>query len=324
MMLMTTPAGSSHRFRIFFASVLGLVASWILVSSILVVWLNRTLTDTKTFTSTFAPLSHNKAIQEFLTTNVTDAIVHGASNSDAAAQLVPGQDFSSADSEQIAKALRPVVLQNVSAIVRSEMFSSLWQHTVTDFHTSMKKQLESDSKQILLDFSPTANAIVDQLKTGALAPLANSTEIDTNKAKLSIESDSLDNIRRAYKLFKATSVVWIVLGIVCAGGAIALSVDHARTFRRISMLTGMGSLLLALGFYTATRVPAKVGTTGGQAAQALIGTLLHDVQRTSIIIGVICIAAALMSKAVSLVRSQRTNKSASAAKANAAPKNKGT
>src|SRR5262249_20128562 len=86
---LTTSPKKHHFIRTPLASLCGTIALALIFSSILVVWLNRTLTDTTTYVSTVTPLVTKPAVQTFLADTITDQIVKQAPIDDIAHAILP-------------------------------------------------------------------------------------------------------------------------------------------------------------------------------------------------------------------------------------------
>ncbi len=293
------PAEPSHKVRTFFSALAGTFAVWLILSSLTVVWLNRTLTDTNTFVKTVGPLVEKPAIQHLVADKVTDNVVKNAPTKDLAKELLPNAVVvKSPDIEQLKTSLRPIIENNVLKIVQSQQFDSVWQQTIQTSHASLVQQINSSNPtEISLDLSPAVNGVIAQMKTTQLSPIVKNIKIKPDTGKLNIKSDKLAAVHHYYMLLKQATIVIILLAIVMVAVCISLSVHHGKTIRRILLLTGIFALLQAAILQT----PSLITITGQNAveqdaARVIIQSLVHNLQVASLAVGIVCIGAAFGSK----------------------------
>jgi hypothetical protein len=287
---MTEEAIPHHRWRTFFASLFGTLAVSLVLSSLVIVWLNRTLTNTSTYVKTVAPLAHKPEIQTFIAQKATDAIVKSAPLSDLATALIPGQNTDKSV-DQIKNLLQPVVYDNVLKVVQSPAFAQLWQNTNQMAQAALVSQLSSNSSMISLDLSPLVTGVVGQLKTTQLAAVSDQIDVKPDAAKISRAQQYYQNFQRATWALVATTLVLLVLAVV-------ISVHHLKTLRRILFGTGILSLLLAFSIWASSYI--TVGNNSDLATKnaivAIVQTLLHSLQLASLILGIGCIVTAVALK----------------------------
>src|SRR5260221_12672135 len=100
----------SHKVRTFFASIFGIIAVGLIMLSMTVVWLNRTLTDTTTFVQTVSPLASKPAIQNFVAQKVSEQLLNSAPTQDLAKMLLPaGQLSGLIPDDHLKMATKPVI-----------------------------------------------------------------------------------------------------------------------------------------------------------------------------------------------------------------------
>ncbi len=283
----------SHKLRTFFASVTGAIAVCLILSSVTVVWLNRTLTNTGTFVATVGPLASKPAIQNFVAEKVTDQLLKNASTQDLAHQLLPGNQIAAQASSVLQDRLSSLVQTNVQQVIQSPGFLTLWENTIRSAHASLVAQLNNGNpSSINLDLSPAINGVVSELKSTQLRPVADQITISPNAGNLIIKSNNLSRIHHYYELFKEGTFVIVGIAVLMAALAIWLSVRHGKTARRILLATGILALLQGL----LLEAPAVVKLPGNDAAaQAAARTvaeaLLHNLQVASLTLGGLCIVA---------------------------------
>jgi hypothetical protein len=288
----------THRFRTFLAAIAGIIAVYLILASITVVWLNRTLTDNKTYVNTVAPLVSQPAIQDFVAQKATDQIMNSSPDPSFVASLLPTSDLNGSKTPaQIQALVEPIIKANVLKIVSSPSFAALWKSTNQAAQASLVSQLDSTTGVITLNFNPALTAVIAQLGTTQLAPIAAKVDPSPTTGVITIQSDKISQIHRYYKLFKTGTVAIVVLAILAALLSVWLSVNHAKTIRRILVGVGVLALLQAALLMAPTVVTvAKVDATTMAAARVVIEGLFHNLQLASVIVGVVCILGAIGSK----------------------------
>jgi hypothetical protein len=298
MNLQTGMMPKSHHVRTVFAALFGIIAVWLILTSILVVWVNRTLTDTTTFSSTVAPLATKPAVQDFVIQKVDDAITKNNSVLDLAGSLLPASEISLMPVAQLQTQVNGLIKSNVTTIVQSPQFAALWQTTTVSAQTQLINQLKSDNTNLTIDLSSAVTAIIAQLKQTDLAPISDKITVTGDTGKLNLKGSGIVNAHHYYKMFQGATIGIVLLAIIMIALAVIVSVHHTKTIRRILLVTGIESLILA----AALQIPnfIKAGTGDGHlekaAALAFAQVLLHNLQVASLIIGVICVVVALGSK----------------------------
>lgn len=293
------PQQSPHKIRTLFSALAGTIAVYLILSSLTVVWLNRTLTNTNSFVGTVGPLVEKPEIQKYVADTVTDQIVDNSPPNDLANQLLPSSAVKANPSPEMLKAqLKPVVNRSVLQIVQSQQFDTIWTSTLRNAHATFMEQLNSTtSDSLTLDLSPAINGVVNQMKLTQLKPVADQIGIKPGTGALNIKSANISRIHDYYKLFKVATVGIVVLTVAMIALSIWLSVHHGKTARRIFFSTGILALLQAI-LLEAPSIATFSGNNAAQqnAAKVLAQSLLHNLQVASLIVGLICLAAAAGSK----------------------------
>ncbi len=295
---MQTPQ-KSHHIRTFFAGLAGTLAISLILLSIMVVWLNRTLTDTATYVSTVAPLASKPAIQTFVASKISMQIVQSAPQQDIAVALLPASSITPATTpDQLQAMLMSVVTTNVMQIVESPKFAELWKSTNQSLHASLVAQLNSaPSDQLTLDMTPTLSGVVDLLKSTQLAPVADQMNIAPGSGVVTMKNSKIVQFHQYYVWFKDGTIVIVVLALVLAVAAVLLSVHHNKILRRILLGVGVVALVEAafLWLPSVAPIPAPDRATL-DAARAMEQVIVQNLLVANLVIGIVCILAALGSK----------------------------
>src|SRR5580692_4876547 len=117
----------THKVRSFFSAVCAIAGIYLVLSSISVIWLNRTLTNTPTYVDTVAPLVTKPAIQKYISQEVTTAILNNSPTQNLASALLPASEAAAnLSTTQLNNLMRPIIEADAIKIVQSPSFVSLW------------------------------------------------------------------------------------------------------------------------------------------------------------------------------------------------------
>lgn len=293
-----------HYLRTFFASIFGILALSLILFSILIVWLNRTLTDTDTYMDAVAPLVVKPEIQNFVSQKASEAILKNGNPTDLASKLLPREQMIGKTPEQVGEQLKTVVDSSVLQVVASPTFARLWEDTNRSAHTSLTQQIKSGTGELTLDLSPVIVGVTNELKATQLSPIADNIELNPENAKLNLQGGGIDKAHDYYDFFQKGTLAIIAATVVAVALAVLISTHHVKTLRRIVFGTGVMAAGLALLIHTPSLVKFNdtKDSVEQKAAVAIADTLFQDLQLACIVIAVVCISLALASKLYDLRR----------------------
>ena len=287
-----------HLVRTFFASLCGALAVALIMTSILAVWLNHTVTNTDAYTSAVGPLVSRPEIQNFVADRVTDQIVNSSQVQDLAASLAPAAQKIGATPDELIAPVKAVVKTSVMQVVSSSSFAKTWEQTNRTAHKQLVTQLKSNSREgLTLDLSPIINNIVDQLKTTRLAPVIDKIDLKASDAKIDLSGTGIDKAQQYYAWSQDAVIALVVLTIVLLVLAIVISVDHAKTVRRIVLATGIYAAILTIVLHsTAYITPSGADADAQKAGLVVAESLTKNLQTTTAVIAVACFIIFIASK----------------------------
>jgi hypothetical protein len=290
-----TTTSTHHPARTFFASLFGFFAVLLIMSSIISIWMNRTLTDTNTFVAVIAPLATKPEVQNFVAQKASEQLVKNAPTQELSNVLLPEGTRASAETDAQLKALlQPIIYNNVLKIVASPTFAAVWKDTNQTAHAALVSQLSNDSGNLSLDLNPLITDVVSQLKTTDLAQVSDQITVSPDAGKVNLQNSGIDKAHSYYTAFKRSTIVVVIAALICTGAAIALSVHHLKTVRRILLGTGVAALLLAGSIQVPSLVAIKLTDASSQkVVVVIIQSLFHNLQIASLITGVVCITVAI-------------------------------
>ncbi len=294
-----------HRIRTFFASVFGMIALLLIFVSTVVVWLNRTITNTGSYVTTVAPLVAQPDIQDFIAQKASQQIIDNAPTQDLANTLLTPADMAGQKTDQLKLLLQPVVQASVGQVIRSPQFAALWDNTNRSAHQQLIEQLKNGSSQISLDLSPVVSGVISQLKNTQLAPITNKISIKPDAGKLNLKGSGIDKAHTYYTWFQKGTLAIVVAALAASALCVLISVHHIKTMRRIVLGTGIIALVIAL----ALQVPSFIALSGSNLIQqkatvALVHILFRRLQIASLVLGVGCVVLVIGSKIYSKLRTK--------------------
>jgi len=293
----------SNRARTFFAGLFGTIALSLVLFCIIIVWLNRTLTDTNTYVSTVAPLVTKPDIQNFIAAKASETLLKNAPGPDVAVALLTPAQLTGETPQQLQADVAKIVNDSVLQIVSSPQFHTVWQNTNTSAHAQLVSQLNSNSSELSLDLSPLVQDVVAELKTTQLAPISDKIDLPADAGKINLKGGSIAKVHQYYKLFQAATLIIVGATVLSIVLCVILSVQHWRTIRRILVGTGIISLVLAIALQAPSIIkPAGADAATQKAALAFAAALFHNLQQFLLIFGIACIVLAISSKIYSKMR----------------------
>lgn len=296
----TTPAvGRHHYIRTTFSSLFGFIALGLIIASILVVWIDRTLTNTDEYVRTVAPLVTKPDVQNFVVDKASDGLLKNkdAPVQDIATQLLGADQVAGKTDDQLRAEITPIVKSSLHTVVASPQFAALWAQSNRDVHSQLISQLNSNSPTIALNFHPLITGVIGELGTTRLGFVKDKLDLKPDAGVVAIQGKQIVTVHKVYNYFKTAMLAIIVLALFAAVLCVLISVHHGKTARRIALATGIYCAFLALAL-SATSLVKSGGSVAAQQkmAIALVNGVTHDLRLSLIVIAVVCIVGALGSK----------------------------
>jgi hypothetical protein len=286
-----------HQWRTFLGALCGLIASLLIAASILVVWANRTLTDTNTYVATVGPVISSPALQDFIATKVTNQLLTSAPTTQLASSLLAPAQITGQTPDELDSLMTPVIHDSVVQILQSPAMQQVWTQTNRTDHAAFIQQLDANDAAITIDLTPIVNGVMTQMEQTKLAPVAKQIQVGSGTTTVQLKGGPLEKVRTYYHLLKTAT--WVILGLAILFAALSVwaSVHHAKTLRRMLVSTGVSSLVTAAVISFSGAVPLP--TADPQAAKlavALVGTLFHGLAIGCLVLGIVCLIGAIASK----------------------------
>ena len=284
-------------------SMLGLAAV-LSVVGIFAVWANRQLLDTGYWTATNTKLLENGAIQNELSSYLTDQLytnvdVAGEIRSDLPSEFKPLAG-------PAASGLRTVVEKGIVLALQQPRVQELWRSANEVTHRQFVNLIENKNSVIhtpgggavYLDLRP----IVSELATRFGAPASTAEKIPANVAQIKIvSSKSLETAQAGVRVLRSLALILPLLVLLLFAGAIALARERrARTLLNVGLVC-IGAALVTLIARTiiGNQVVNTLATTeavrpAASAAWSIGTSVLVDVAGALIFIGVLVVLAGML------------------------------
>lgn len=300
-------APKHHYIRTFFSSVFGFFALSLIIISILVVWLNRTISNTDQYTKTVAPLVTSPDVQNFVVDKASSSVLDNkdAPISDIAKQLLGDAQVAGKTDTELRAEVTPIVKDSLRSVVASPAFANSWKSNNQAIHAQLISQLKSDSSTIELNFHPLITDTVNELGTTKLGFVKDKLDLKDDAGKVTVEGKQLNNVRKVYDYFQKAMLAIIGLAVLSSILCVLISVHHWKTVRRIALSTGIyaGGLAVALSAGSLLKLGDDVEQQ--KFVAAIINGVTHDLRISLIITAVLGVGIAAGSKIYSVVQARK-------------------
>ena len=289
--------------------VLGCILS---VIAVIGVWAGNEISNTDRYVATVEPLIHDRAIQNYLTDEITTQVtsrlnVTGVVNQ-AAAQL-NGKGLTRISSllqqfgPQIASSVTSFVHSTVHSVITSQAVVTIWVQVNTIAHRSLVQVLSGQGNgavnvrngQIVLNLGPIIAVVKEDLVAHGFTLASNIPPVTPTLALF--QTKDLGKAQTAYRLVKTLGIVLPILALLL----LAAGVWAARGRRRALVRAGLGlaasmlilgiSLNIARAIYLSS-VPSTFPTDAAASAYDAIVHFLREGLRVVLVVGLVVAIAA--------------------------------
>jgi hypothetical protein len=285
-------------------------------------WGHRTFNDPEQYLATVVPLASDEAVQEALSTAISEAILAQVDTEELVSgflgNLIENSPLTDALAGPISAGLESLIREAVARAVTSEEFANAWRQLNEVAQKSIVAVLSNEPSgpvdirgdELVLDISELVTGIQQRLVDQGITAAANITIPDNNREIVLFSSPALGQIRAIYA-FTNPILEWVLVMIAALFLlAFALSRRRARTIAILGgYLVVLGiSLQFALAQASTSFINQLDGTLFGPAAEAfwtIFAAYLLDGLASAIVLGLVLIAAAWFSGNTSSGRSVR-------------------
>jgi hypothetical protein len=285
-------------------------------------WGHRTFNDPEQYLATVVPLASDVAVQESLSTAISDAILAQVDTEELVSgflgNLIENSPLTDALAGPISAGLESLIREAVARAVTSEEFATAWRQLNEVAQKSIVAVLSGEPSgpvdirgdDLVLDISELVTGIQQRLVDQGITAAGNITIPDNNREIVLFSSPALGQIRTIYA-FTNPILEWVLVMI-----AALFLIAFALSRRRARTITILGGYLIVIGItlqfalaQAATSFNNQLeGTLFGPAADAfwtIFAAYLLDGLASAIVLGIVLIAAAWFSSNTSSGRTVR-------------------
>jgi hypothetical protein len=226
----SVPPTSPNRARTWIATALVVVAAIVASAANVALWARDTALDTDTYLDTVVPLVSDEELTEAVAERLTDLLFDNVGAEALAAQFLPdGVDGLAGLVGPADDLLRPFVVEQVEAVLRSGRVADLWELVNREAHelfvdalTGRSEYLRVDGDRVVLDLSPAVEALGDQLAEWGLGfadrelPDGVSEITVFESPEIGDAVDAIDRLDRLATVLPLLAVVLVVAGVAIA------------------------------------------------------------------------------------------------------------
>jgi hypothetical protein len=308
--LVAARTSDSHIGRSVATVILIVIGSILFGLAISAVWLNRTIMNEDRWVATVAPLAQDVAIQDYVATKASEAIITGVDIQgyvDQALAKLPPQ--AAILSSPITGAIDNLIRDSATKIVRSEQFYTLWVQMNRVLHKAFIAAISDKSSGVIQKQGGTitleTTVLVDQIKqrlSAAGLGFVNNISIPIkNRQIVLVESDALVQLGGAVRVMNRMAFLLPFLALAMLAGGVALAIDR----RKAVLWVGIGitaSVLLPLEAIYFAQAPfvATVYQLGGMpepaaiAAYTIVFRNLVAAQQLFTVVGLVFVVGAIL------------------------------
>jgi hypothetical protein len=302
-----TPVAHPGRGRNGGAIAMAITAALLIALAVPAVWLNRMVSDTDVFVATVAPLAQDPDIQNVVAEAASEAIVEKLDATARLQQVLP--ENLQLLAVPVAEAVNGFIEKQAYALVRSDQFGTAWEQVIRVSHKALVTALTGkDTGALNVQagvFTLDVGTLADQLKTrlvdAGLGFVANLPTGRLDKTITLYESPALAQMTTAFDLLTRIALWLPLLGLIFAGGAVALAVDRRKAVLWLGGALAIGAILpLQALFLSQTYVTAqlyelaKIPTAAAQSAWTILFRDLVTADRAVIALGLALWAGAIV------------------------------
>lgn len=307
---LATQATPHHFWRNAIAGVSIVLGVVLLFSAISAVWLNRTVMDENRWVETMAPLAKDPAIQNYVATTASNALLKSV---DIQSYVTQGLSKLPLQTQFLAtpitNAIENFVRQQANAFVKSSQFPQLWEQMNRIAHKAFIASItqtqgglvNNQSGKVTLD----VGVLVDQIKAALTAKglgFVNNIPIPvSNKEVTLVDSPALGQLASSIQLLNALAYVLPILAIAFLAAGVAVAVNRRKAVLWIgvgilagTILPNQGIFLGAIPFANAANRLAQMPSAAAQDAYNIVFRYLIAANRLVAVVGLVFVVAAIV------------------------------
>jgi len=222
------------------------VISWILVvlavlavvAGVFTFWLQTTIADEDQFVSTFAPLPKNEAVATALSERLANEMIETGGVATVIEQELPAE--LSFLAVPITEGVRTLTANVADEVIRSDVFSGVWQFALRASHSAASAVLSTGGK-VSIDLNDAADEVVAALEDRGVTLLSDQ-DLELPEIVL-FQNDQLEQAAETLEFIDTMGWFVPLLALVLIIAAIWVSTDRRRTTAAVGFGSAIGLLI---------------------------------------------------------------------------------
>jgi hypothetical protein len=297
--------GKGSRWRRIFSWVLVVVACFLAVLSVVVVFGRNQLLNTDTYVTTVTPLASNQAIQEAVAQKVSEQLIERTDVKERVRKALPRRAafLATPIAVEVENATGAITLK----LVESPAFQTLWVSANRAAHKQLVNLLTGSSHGALtsgngtisIDLAKVEANVKKQLDARGITVFNKVSVTGKSDSFVLFQSDQLARFQRLTRVLNHLSVVLPIVTLLCFAGGIVLAANRRKGLVRAAagLALSMALILVVLAVLR-NQYLNSLGPSRSRAANAaLIDTVtveLRDLARTVLIVAAVLAVAAVL------------------------------
>jgi hypothetical protein len=276
-----------HRARTALAVFFVVVGALLAPVSVISVWARNTVTNTDQYVATVQPLASDPAIQDAVSTNITNAIDAQINIPALLAETLPPQ--AQALQGPISGAVKNFISTTVSKAVTSAQFTKIWTTANRVAHAQLVAALEGKSSagvsinsgKVTVDLSQLVTQVKQQLSAAGLT-IVNKIPDNLIHGNVTVyQSNSVTELQSGFSLLNSLGVWLPIIALACLVIGVLLATGRRRAIAWAAFGILLTTVVFAIAFVAVRHaylnaLPASVSQAAGSAAFNILTRFLRQ------------------------------------------------
>jgi hypothetical protein len=296
---------------IFLAVAVGILAPL----TVLGAWVRAQVNSADAWVATVGPLADNPDVQAYLATELTDALFTAVPVEQFISENLPPVLAPAAPT--ITSALQGFVLTQAQRFTASDTFSELWKEANRRAHDRIKQviagdtgPLEVEGGAVTLDVGDMLRELQTRLVDRGLTIAGRFDLSNVDRQIVLLENDQLqkiDDIRKALDTLNTLVIVFFVLTVLAAVGAVVVANDRRRALMWLAGAVAVGAVVTIIAIQIARQafLNALTNTVPNGVSGALFDAVANSLKmgfRFILAVGVVALILTFLTRLSSYAR----------------------
>jgi hypothetical protein len=218
----------------------------------ILLWANRTITDTGRYVQTVGPIIHDKAVQNAIVLSATTSLYNHVDVQQEVSSFLPAQAQVLAG--PVTGQVKNYINSTVAGIVASDRFASLWVNVNKSVQEQFMRVATSGNTSDVVNVDRLYSFISSQLAGTPLAPIAGK-QLPAKVGQIQVVTiPALASIPRFVSTL--SDLRWVFVGL--SVGLLILALGTARDRRRMAQSIGLGWMVVVVLGFVAVRLARSI------------------------------------------------------------------